>query len=74
MGGAVVVVGAVEVLVAAGWDAAVEVSPWPPQAATSRAQTTATAKRAAERLVLAGMRRPPPALQRGEDRVSRGVV
>jgi hypothetical protein len=40
----------------------------------SRAQTTATAKRAAERLVLAGMRRPPPALQRGEGRAPRDVL
>src|SRR5215212_6458620 len=68
-GGTVVVVGATVVLVV-DWPAAVESSLWPahpPTSATSR--TIATRRAAADRRVPAGMRKPPPALRRGEGRV-----
>src|SRR6266511_1468350 len=69
MGGTVVVVGATVVVVGVVVAAAVDFAVLPAHPLTSTTSTTVMARRAVERLVLAGMRRPPPALQRGEGRV-----
>jgi hypothetical protein len=71
----VVVVGATVVVVGVVLaDSAVDFAFLPAHPLTSRTSRTVTARRAVERLVMAGMRKPPPALQRGEGRVPRDVM
>lgn len=69
---AVVVVAANGVVL--GVDAAVEVAFFPLHPVTSRAHRAATVRRAARRLVTAGMGSLPPAVQPGRGRVPRDVV
>src|SRR5829696_3313025 len=72
-GGTVVVVGATVVLVV-DWPTAVESSLWPAHPPASATSRTIATRRAADRRVPAGMRKPPPALRRGEGRVPRDVL
>jgi hypothetical protein len=51
------------------WPAAVESSLWPAHPPASATSRTIATRRAADRRVPAGMRKPPPALRRGEGRV-----
>jgi hypothetical protein len=76
MGRTVGVVGAAVALVVVAGDVAVEVavSPSPPHPTANRTSRTVPVSPAAQRLVLAGMGRSPPALHRGEGRVPRDVL
>ena len=74
MGGTVVAVGATVVLVVMDSGVAVDVVVSPAHPPTSTTSRTVTARRAAKRQVLGGMRRLTSALHRGEGHVPRDML